>query len=50
MQPCRVVAGEITEREPYEGYLIFRGGIPEVEKFIRKFHKQGASEYGKKPG
>ena len=33
------IAGEITEREPYNGYLIFQGGIPEVEAFIRKFHK-----------
>jgi len=32
-------AGEITEREPYNGYLIFQGGIPEVEEFIGKFHK-----------
>jgi glutamyl-tRNA(Gln) amidotransferase subunit D len=28
-----------TGREPYNGYLIFQGGIPEVEEFIRKFHK-----------
>jgi len=34
------VAGEITEHEPYNGYLIFTNGIPEVEEFIRKFHKQ----------
>ncbi len=33
------IAGEITEREPYNGYLIFHGGISEVEEFIRKFHK-----------
>jgi glutamyl-tRNA(Gln) amidotransferase subunit D len=33
------IAGEITEHEPYNGYLIFQGGIPEVEEFIRKFHK-----------
>jgi glutamyl-tRNA(Gln) amidotransferase subunit D len=33
------IAGEITEREPYNGYLIFQGGIPEVEEFTRKFHK-----------
>lgn len=24
------IAGEITEREPYNGYLIFQGGILEV--------------------
>jgi hypothetical protein len=33
------IAGEITEREPYNGYSIFQGGIPEVEEFFRKFHK-----------
>jgi len=33
------VSGEITEREPYNGYLIYQGGVPEVEEFIRKFHK-----------
>ena len=33
------VNGEITEREPYNGYLIYQGGVPEVEEFIRKFHK-----------
>lgn len=30
---------EITEREPYNGYLIFQGGVPEVEEFVRKVHK-----------
>ncbi len=33
------VNGEITEREPYNGYLIYQGGLPEVEEFIRKYHK-----------
>lgn len=33
------IAGDITEREPYNGYLIYQGGIPEVEEFIKKFHK-----------
>ncbi len=33
------VCSEITEREPYNGYLIYQGGIPEVEEFIKKFHK-----------
>jgi len=33
------VNGEITEGEPYNGYLIYQGGIPEVEEFIKKFHK-----------
>ena len=30
---------EITPREPYNGYLVYQGGIPEVEDFIRKVHK-----------
>ncbi len=30
---------DITKREPYNGYLIYQGGVPEVEEFIRKFHK-----------
>jgi len=28
------VSHDITEREPYNGYLVFQGGIPEVEEFI----------------
>ena len=30
---------ETTPREPYNGYLIYQGGVPEVEEFIKKFHK-----------
>lgn len=30
---------DITEREPYNGYLVYQGGIPEVETFVRKVHK-----------
>jgi glutamyl-tRNA(Gln) amidotransferase subunit D len=33
------IAGEITEREPHNGYLIFQGGIPEVEEFIGRYKK-----------
>ncbi len=33
------VSGEITEREPSNGYLIFQGGIPEVEEYISKYRK-----------
>ena len=33
------VAGETTEREPSNGYLILQGGIPEVEEFISKYRK-----------
>ncbi|MDX9857285.1 MAG: Glu-tRNA(Gln) amidotransferase subunit GatD [candidate division Zixibacteria bacterium] len=28
------IAGEITEREPYNGYVVLQGGLPEVEKFL----------------
>ncbi len=30
---------DITEREPYNGYLVYQGGVPEVESFVRKFRK-----------
>jgi len=33
------IAGEITEREPFDGYLVLQGGIPEVEEFTRKYHR-----------
>jgi len=33
------IAGEITEREPHNGYLIFQGGIPEVERFVSSYWK-----------
>jgi len=33
------INGDITPREPYNGYLIYQGGVPEVEEFIKKFHK-----------
>ncbi len=33
------VNDEITEREPYNGYLIFQGGIPEIEEFLKRIHK-----------
>jgi len=33
------IAGEITDREPSNGYLIFQGGIPEVEEFISQYRK-----------
>ncbi len=29
------VNGEITEREPYNGYLIYQGAIPEVQEFLK---------------
>jgi len=30
------IAGEMTEREPHDGYLIFQGGIPEIQEFLGK--------------
>jgi glutamyl-tRNA(Gln) amidotransferase subunit D len=33
------ISMDITEREPYNGYLIFQGGVPEVEEFLKKMHK-----------
>ncbi len=33
------ICDDITEREPYNGYLVYQGGIPEVEKFIKNIHK-----------
>ena len=33
------IAGEITEREPSNGYLIYQGGLPEVEEFISQYVK-----------
>ncbi|MBL7086329.1 MAG: Glu-tRNA(Gln) amidotransferase subunit GatD [Candidatus Cloacimonetes bacterium] len=33
------ICDDITFREPYNGYLVYQGGVPEVEEFIKKFHK-----------
>ena len=33
------ICGEITEREPHDGYLVFQGGMPEIAEFLRKVHK-----------
>ncbi len=33
------VVDEITEREPYNGYLIFQGEIPEVQEFLRTIRR-----------
>jgi len=30
---------ETTDREPYNGYLIYQGGIPEVQEFLRSIHR-----------
>ncbi|MBM3329993.1 MAG: Glu-tRNA(Gln) amidotransferase subunit GatD [Calditrichaeota bacterium] len=29
------LAGEITEREPIDGYLVMQGGLPEMERFLK---------------
>ena len=33
------ICGEITEREPHNGYLVFQGGLPEMEAFLKKVHR-----------
>ena len=33
------VNDEITKREPYNGYLVYQGGVPEVDRFVKRFRK-----------
>jgi glutamyl-tRNA(Gln) amidotransferase subunit D len=33
------IAGEMSEREPHDGYLVFQGGVPEIERFISEAWK-----------
>lgn len=33
------VCGDLTDREPIDGYLIMQGGLPEVEQFILKHRR-----------
>jgi glutamyl-tRNA(Gln) amidotransferase subunit D len=33
------ICSDITKREPYNGYLIYQGGIPEVEAFLKRIHR-----------
>ncbi len=33
------VTYDITEREPFDGYLVLQGGIPEVDEFISRHHR-----------
>jgi glutamyl-tRNA(Gln) amidotransferase subunit D len=33
------ICDDITDGEPYNGYIILQGGIPEVEEFLKNFHK-----------
>jgi len=30
------IAGEMTPREPHDGYLVFQGGVPEMKDFLGK--------------
>lgn len=34
-----IVNDEITEREPPDGYLVFQGGLPEIEEYLSKHIK-----------
>jgi len=33
------ICSDITPREPFNGYLIFQGGTPEIAEFLRRVHK-----------
>ena len=33
------ISHEITEREPHNGYLVYQGGIPEVERYLSTYMK-----------
>ena len=33
------MAGEITDREPPDGYLVYQGGLPEIVEFTRRVRK-----------
>jgi len=33
------ISDETTDREPYNGYLIYQGGVPEVQEFLRNTHR-----------
>ena len=33
------ISDDITEREPYDGYLIYQGGVPEMREFMRGIHR-----------
>ncbi|MBI2892184.1 MAG: Glu-tRNA(Gln) amidotransferase subunit GatD [Deltaproteobacteria bacterium] len=30
------IAGDLTDREPFDGYVVLQGGLPEVEAFLRQ--------------
>jgi glutamyl-tRNA(Gln) amidotransferase subunit D len=33
------IADEMTPREPHDGYLVFQGGVPEMQQFFAKIWK-----------
>ena len=33
------VADEITDREPYNGYLLYQGAVPEVQEFLKRIKR-----------
>ncbi len=33
------IAGEITEREPHDSYLVFQGGVPEIKEYLGEVWK-----------
>jgi len=33
------VNGEITQKEPYNGYMVYQGGVPEVDDFVKRVRK-----------
>ena len=33
------IAGEMTEREPHDGYIVLQGGVPEVTAYFGKVWK-----------
>jgi glutamyl-tRNA(Gln) amidotransferase subunit D len=33
------IAGETTDREPHDGYLVLQGGVPEIEDFMSRVWK-----------
>jgi glutamyl-tRNA(Gln) amidotransferase subunit D len=33
------IAGDMTDREPHDGYLVFQGGVPEIQAFLSQVWK-----------
>jgi glutamyl-tRNA(Gln) amidotransferase subunit D len=30
------ISNDMTPREPHDGYLVFQGGVPEIQDFLKK--------------